>query len=83
MGTQQESVAVIGASGFIGQALCCQLLAQGYKVHAVGRSKAHLQAIFEEWQADIQLHDYSMIVLSLCKSNAWPGMLPEGFLAFR
>lgn len=61
MGTQQESVAVIGASGFIGQALCCQLLAQGYKVHAVGRSKAHLQAVFGEEQADIQLHDYSTL----------------------
>lgn len=58
---QQERVAVAGASGFVGQALCCQLIANGYDVHALGRSKARLHNVFGIKTEPFHTHDYSVL----------------------
>ncbi len=54
-----QRVAVSGASGFIGRALCASLLERGHQVLALGRDKSALQRGFASLPAGLSSHDYS------------------------
>ena len=58
--TEKKWIAISGASGFVGQALCHALLQKGYGVYALGRDKTKLEKCFPgEVYPDLQPHDYS------------------------
>lgn len=51
-------IVIAGASGFIGQALCRELIELGHEVHVLGRSRAHLTKAFSGTVAAEHIHDY-------------------------
>ena len=58
--TEKKWIAISGASGFVGQALCRALLQKGYGVYALGRDKTKLEKCCPaEVHPDLQPHDYS------------------------
>ncbi|WP_372865030.1 TIGR01777 family oxidoreductase [Spongiibacter sp.] len=57
--SDSQRVAVSGASGFIGRALCASLLERGHQVLALGRDKSALQRGFASLPAGLSSHDYS------------------------
>lgn len=56
------NIFVTGASGYIGQALCRELVLRNYIVHGVGRSKLGMEAVFNYTQCELESDDVASLI---------------------